>query len=359
MGSGQPRTVAVPTALGVHSSLMATEALLGGRYRLDHLAGHGGMATVFAAYDTVLERTVAIKLLQRRHDESGVLHERFRREALAEAKLVHPNIVAIHDVGVHEDGRPYIVMDFVEGRPLSAVIAEGPLPAEGVAALGMALARALAAAHGLGIVHRDVKPANVIIDRQGLPQLMDFGVARMVGDPGLTLHGSLVGTALYIAPEQARYGAGSPQSDLYSLGAVLFHALTGKPPFEGEGTIDLALRRFEEDPPQLSVLVPGIDPELAVLVHALLAPDPAARPADAASVAERFTDVAARLRTERTAAEAGNAGSPVRGASLGTPAPLGAAPAIPRPNTELLPAEAWPAPPATAAKVPRRPRRST
>jgi len=338
---------------------MATEGLLGGRYRLDHVAGHGGMATVFAAYDTVLERTVAIKLLQRRHDEGGILHERFRREALAEAKLVHPNVVAVHDVGVHEDGRPYIVMDYVEGQPLAALIAEGPLPAERVAALGMALARALAAAHALGIVHRDVKPANVLIDRQGLPQLMDFGLARMVGDPELTRHGGLVGTPLYVAPEQARYGGGSPQSDLYSLGAVLFHAVTGQPPFEGEGTIDLALRRFEEDPPALATLVPGIDPELAALVHALLARDPAGRPPDAAAVAERCTDIAARLRTERTAAEGGSAAHPPASPQPGTVPSLGAAPEIPRPNTELLPAQAWPAPPTPAAKVPRRPRRST
>ena len=329
---------------------MATEGLLGGRYRLDHVAGHGGMATVFAAYDTVLERTVAIKLLQRSHDRSGVLQERFRREALAEAKLVHPNVVAVHDVGVHEDGRPYIVMDYVDGRPLSAIVAEGPLPPERVAALGMALSRALAAAHNLGIVHRDVKPANVLIDGQGLPHLMDFGLARMVGDPDLTLHGGLLGTAHYVAPEQARFGTGSAQADLYSLGAVLYHALTGKPPFDGDGAIDVALRRFEADPAPLAALVPGIDPELAALVESLLARDPDARPADAAVVSERFADAAARLRTERTT---GDGGMPAPAAipAVAAYAPgsrVAAAPAIPLPNTELLPADPWPTPPDAA-----------
>ncbi len=330
---------------------MATETLLGGRYRLDHVAGHGGMATVFAAYDTVLERTVAIKLLQRHHDASGVLHARFRREALAEAKLAHPNVVAVHDVGVHEDGRPYIVMDFVDGQPLQALIAEGPLSSARVAVLGVSLARALAAAHDLGIVHRDVKPANILIDGQGLPHLTDFGLARMTDDEDLTLHGGLVGTANYVAPEQARYGVSSPQADLYSLGAVLYHALAGAPPFEGSGAIDVALRRFEEDPPDLVAAVPGVDPELADLVHALLAREPASRPPDAATVVERFTDIAARLRLERGGADGAATDSPasVPGAlaavSPVSPAAGAVLPTIPLPNASMLPAETWPAAP--------------
>ncbi|MBV8645435.1 MAG: serine/threonine protein kinase, partial [Candidatus Eremiobacteraeota bacterium] len=153
--------------------------MLAGRYRLDHVAGHGGMATVFAAYDTVLDRTVAIKLLQRRHDATGVLHARFEREARAEAKIVHPNVVSVHDIGESDDGRPFIVMDYVEGRSLQDVVADdGPLDSEHTAIVGMGVARALAAAHALGIVHRDVKPANVIVDPQGLPHLTDFGLAR-------------------------------------------------------------------------------------------------------------------------------------------------------------------------------------
>ncbi|HEY0613845.1 MAG TPA: serine/threonine-protein kinase [Candidatus Elarobacter sp.] len=286
---------------------MGAEGLLGGRYRLDHVAGHGGMATVFAAHDTVLDRTVAIKLLQRRHDETGVLHARFAREARAEAKIVHPNVVSVHDVGEAEDGRPYIVMDYVEGRSLQEIIAEdAPLPSERVAVLGMGIARALAAAHALGIMHRDIKPGNVIVDAQGLPHLMDFGLARELydrDDPGVTEPGVLVGTAFYVAPEQARYGTSSSAGDLYSLGAVMYHALAGEPPFPGDGALDVTLRRFEEDPPDLRVAMPAADPDLVAMINALLARDPVERPWDAASVAERLGDIGARLRATRTAGE--------------------------------------------------------
>src|SRR5579885_2156195 len=166
---------------------MGTDALLGGRYRLDHVAGHGGMATVFAAHDTVLDRRVAIKLLQRKRDDGGLLHARFEREARAEAKIVHPNVVSVHDIGESDDGRPFIVMDYVAGSSLQELLAEeAPLSSERVAIIGMGIARALAAAHALNIVHRDVKPANVIVDEQGIPHLMDFGLAREIvdDDPG-------------------------------------------------------------------------------------------------------------------------------------------------------------------------------
>ncbi|MDQ6942306.1 MAG: serine/threonine protein kinase [Candidatus Eremiobacteraeota bacterium] len=284
---------------------MASEELLGGRYRLEHVAGHGGMAMVFVAHDTKLDRKVAIKLLARRRDTSGVLNKRFEREARAEAKIVHPNVVSVHDYGVNEEGRPYIVMDYVEGEPLADLIAGTPLSSERVAAIGFGIARALAAAHALGIFHRDVKPANIIIDNQGIPHLMDFGLARELDDqdPGVTAPGLLVGTAHYVAPEQARYGTASPAGDLYSLGAVLYHALTGEPPFSGGNALDVALRRFEEDPVELRVLLPAADSELTELVHALLARDPVDRPWDATMIAERLGDIAARLRATRTAGD--------------------------------------------------------
>ncbi len=264
------------------------------------------MATVFVAHDTRLDRKVAIKLLARRRDASGVLIKRFEREARAEAKIVHPNVVSVHDVGENEDGRPYIVMDYVEGEPLSDLIAVERLSSERVAALGFGVARALAAAHALGIFHRDVKPANIIIDGQGIPHLMDFGLARELDedDPGITAPGILVGTASYVAPEQARYGTASSAADLYSLGAVLYHALTGEPPFSGGNALDIALRRFEEDPAELRELLPAADSELTELTHALLARDPVDRPWDANMISERLGDIAARLRATRTAGEA-------------------------------------------------------
>lgn len=284
---------------------MSAEELLGGRYRLEHVAGHGGMATVFSAHDTLLDRKVAIKLLQRRKDASGVLHARFDRGARAEAKIVHPNVVSVHDLGEMDDGRPYVVMDYVEGQPLSELIDGTALSSERVAAIGVGIARALAAAHVLGIFHRDVKPANVIIDRQGIPHLMDFGLARELWDedPDITTPGLLLGTANYIAPEQARYGAASSAADLYALGALLYHALTGALPFDGEGALDVTLRRFEEDPPDVRDVARAADPDLAAVIHALLERDPVERPWEAAAIAERLADIAARLRATRTAGD--------------------------------------------------------
>ncbi|MEA2663660.1 MAG: eukaryotic-like serine/threonine-protein kinase [Candidatus Eremiobacteraeota bacterium] len=336
---------------------MGTEGLLGGRYRLDRIAGHGGMATVFVALDTVLEREVAIKLLQRRRDEGGVLHERFRREALAAAKIVHPNVVTVHDVGENDEGRPYIVMDFVDGPSLAEVIErDGALPSERVALIGIGLARALAAAHGAGIVHRDVKPQNVLLDEQGIPHLTDFGLARAFdrSDLELTAPGALLGSAHYVAPEQARSGEASPRSDLYALGASLYHAAAGEPPFAGQGAIDITLRRFEEDPPDLRAR-PGIDPQLAGLLMSLLARDPEERPADAATVVERLADVAAWLRVERNvgdvaSAVADDARAPGEAAApavttIASAAPAGGtaadAPTIPPPNSSPLPPASW------------------
>lgn len=349
---------------------MGTEGLLGDRYRLDRIAGHGGMATVFVALDTVLEREVAIKLLQRRRDEGGILHERFRREALAAAKIVHPNVVTVHDVGENDEGRPYIVMDFVDGPSLATVIERGgALPSERVALIGIGVARALAAAHAAGIVHRDVKPQNILLDEQGIPHLTDFGLARAFdrSDIELTAPGALLGSAHYVAPEQARSGEATPRSDLYSLGASLYHAAAGEPPFAGQGAIDITLRRFEEDPPDLGVRVPGIDAQLAALLMTLLARDPEERLADAATVVERLSDVAAWLRVERNVGDVANAASddtstPSDAASApGNTAPsesagasitpvasrppgagtAAAAPTIPPPNSSPLPAATW------------------
>jgi len=286
-------------------AVMSSDDLLGGRYRLENIAGHGGMATVFAATDTTLDRPVAVKILARRHDAGGVVEQRFRREAFAEARVVHPNVIAVHDIGETADGRPFIVMEFVEGRTLADLLAEGRLPSERVAMLGTGLARALDAAHEAGVVHRDVKPANVLIDAHGLPHLTDFGLARAIDEheADITSPGTLLGSAHYVSPEQARYGTSTAQSDLYSLGALLYHATAGEPPFPGQGPIDIALRRFEEDPPDLVTRVPDSDPFLAALIHTMMAREPAERPQSAHAVAERMLDIAARLRALRTSAD--------------------------------------------------------
>jgi serine/threonine protein kinase len=156
--------------------------LLAGRYELDHVAGHGGMAVVYEAFDTVLERRVAIKLFQTHLMGEPVLVERFRREALAAAKIVHPNVVAIHDIGEGEGGRPFIVMEYVDGPTLAELLADGPLPEERAAVIAAGVAQALGAAHALGFVHRDVKPANVLVAAGDIAKLTDFGLVRAEGE---------------------------------------------------------------------------------------------------------------------------------------------------------------------------------
>jgi serine/threonine-protein kinase len=232
-------------------------------------------------------------------------------------------------------------MDYVDGLSLAALIAEGPIPSEQVARIGLAIARALSAAHEHGIIHRDIKPANILLDQQGLPQLTDFGLARVADERELTIAGELLGTAMYVAPEQARYGTCTAQGDLYSFGAVLYHALAGAPPFDGEGAIDVALRRFEEDPAALQDRVPDVDPMLAVLVHALLAREPENRPAGAAEVAEQLLNIAARVRTENKAGDPPPA-PPLAAASVPVAAGLTPpAPDVPLPNPSMLPADQW------------------
>ncbi|MFN2461302.1 MAG: serine/threonine-protein kinase, partial [Candidatus Velthaea sp.] len=180
---------------------MEAEGLLGGRYRLEHVAGHGGMAVVYEAFDTVLERRVAIKYFQTHLMAEHVLVERFRREALAAAKLDHPNVVAIHDIGEGEGGRPFIVMEYVDGPTVAALLRDGgPLGAERAAALAAGVAHALGAAHGLGFVHRDVKPANVLVAPGDTAKLTDFGLVRADGErapdglaAALTADGAFVG----------------------------------------------------------------------------------------------------------------------------------------------------------------------
>jgi len=211
--------------------------LLNGRYRLDARIGAGGMSTVFRAFDTVLERQVAIKLMHRDiASDSGQL-ERFRREARAVARLNHPHIVQVIDAGEEGDSRhatPYIVFEYVEGETLKDRIRRhAGLPVSEAVAYAIEIARALGAAHERQIVHRDVKPQNVLIDEEGTAKVTDFGIARSLEEEGLTADGRVLGTTDYVSPEQALGHAVTGQSDLYSLGVVLFEMLTGDVPFKG------------------------------------------------------------------------------------------------------------------------------
>ena len=217
------------------SALVGTQ--LSGRYRLDAQVGTGGMSTVYRAFDATLERRVAIKLMHRDIAADSDQLERFRREARAVAQLSHPHIVGVIDAG-EEDGRPYIVFEYVEGETLKDRIRRlGRLPVDEAIAYAIEIARALGAAHGRGIVHRDVKPQNVLVDEEGSAKVTDFGIARSMDDSGLTAEGRVLGTTDYVSPEQALGHDVNGQSDIYSLGVVLYEMLTGDVPFHGENQV--------------------------------------------------------------------------------------------------------------------------
>ena len=249
------------------------------------------MATVFRAFDSVLERPVALKVLD--EDQTGDQEslERFSHEARAAAQLAHPNIVAVLDRG-QQDGRQFIVFEHVEGETLKERVArQGPLPLRDVAEIGAAIASALACAHANGVVHRDVKPQNVLLTADGVPKVTDFGIARSSASAGSTDPGTVLGTSSYIAPEQARGERVGPATDVYSLGCVLFELLTGRPPYEGPTFYAVAVRHVREPVPDVRSARSDCSPELASLVERCLAKAPEDRPT-AGDAAAELTDLA-------------------------------------------------------------------
>ena len=236
---------------------------LNGRYRLDAQIGSGGMSTVYRAFDAVLERKVAIKLLHGDFVADSDQLERFRREARSVAQLSHPYIVGVIDAG-EEDGQPFIVFEYVEGETLKDRIRRyGRLPVDEAIAYAIEIARALGAAHARNIVHRDVKPQNVLVDEEGSGKVTDFGIARSLDEEGLTAEGRVLGTTDYVSPEQALGHDVNGQSDLYSLGIVLFEMLTGDVPFHGENQVAVAMKHVREDLPDIQVRRPEVSASLA------------------------------------------------------------------------------------------------
>jgi serine/threonine protein kinase len=254
----------------------ATTRTVGGRYRLDRSIGSGGMGTVWQGTDELLGREVAVKEVrfppEVGESEQAELRERTLREARATARLSHPNVVTTYDV-VEDDGRPYIVMELLPARSLSEVLREdGPLPPHRVAEIGVALLSALETSHAQGVVHRDVKPGNVLVMPDGRAVLTDFGIATMAGDPALTSTGVVLGSPAYMSPERARGRAPGPEADLWSLGATLYAAAEGRPPYDAENALGI-LTKVISDPVQ----PPRVDGPLRDAILGLLAKDPAER----------------------------------------------------------------------------------
>ena len=250
--------------------------LIVGRYELEKLVGSGGMSNVFRAHDRLLERTVALKILHEQYTRDDDYVERFRREARAVAQLAHPNIVTVIDRG-EQDGRQYIVFEFIEGENLKELVAHGPLSVHEAVGLALQVARALSFAHERGLVHRDVKPQNVLLNEDGQAKVTDFGIARSLDVHGVTQTGTVLGTSDYIAPEQARGQKVNPKTDIYSLGAVLYELLTGDVPFAGDNFVAVAMRHVNEPAPSVLEHRPDCPLRLDLAIQRAMAKDPADR----------------------------------------------------------------------------------
>src|SRR5215207_9964070 len=268
------------------------DTVIDGRYRVLNRLGSGGMADVYCAEDTQLGRKVAVKLLYRRFAEDEEFVERFRREASSAAGLQHPNIVGVFDRG-EWGGTYYIAMEFLDGRTLKQLVREhGAMPPDLATDITLQVLRAAKFAHKRGVVHRDIKPHNVILDAEGRAKVTDFGIAR-AGASDMTETGSIMGTAQYLSPEQAQGQPVSPRSDLYSIGVMLYELLTGRVPFEAESPVTIALKHVSEPPIPPAELNPAISPALEAVVLRALEKDPARRFADADEFAAALQDARA------------------------------------------------------------------
>ncbi|MGI5246712.1 protein kinase domain-containing protein [Dactylosporangium sp. CA-139066] len=295
--------------------------LLSGRYELRSVIGRGGMAEVWLAVDGRLGRSVAVKMLHAEGVADPSLPERFEREAHTAARLSHPNIVAVYDVGV-DDGTPYLVMELIQGHSLADELAAGPLDPRRAVHIAEQVCDALAAAHDAGVIHRDVKPANILIGDEGQVKVCDFGIARVTDRAltALTAPATVIGTSSYMAPEQVLGEPADARSDLYALGCVLYAMLTGRPPFVADSPVQTAWQQVHQPPVPVAVLRPGLPPQLAGLVGALLAKRPADRPASAAQVRAALAGGAGRTATAVLATAAGPAVPAIRGRAAVRPA---------------------------------------
>jgi serine/threonine protein kinase len=344
---------------------MATGALISERYELGDRLGSGGMSSVYKSTDRVLERTVAVKVLAEHLSDDEKFIARFRREALAVAKLIHPNIVQVYDTGV-DAGRHYIVMEYVEGRSGAQILqTKGSVEPPVAVDIGVQSCAGLEYAHRQGIIHRDVKPGNLMIiggpasngpgafHGEMTVKLTDFGIARAAEQTRITQVGSVVGTAAYLAPEQARGDEATPAADVYALGVVLYQLLTGRLPYEGSSLAELAIRRENERPLPPSSYADDVPEGLSVAVLKSLESDPADRYSSARSLAEGLRRGISGLDPTDIDAEAATAVvGPTTAATRALPRTRQDTPVAPAPPVERRPPPPRPAPP------PQKPRRS-
>jgi eukaryotic-like serine/threonine-protein kinase len=287
---------------------------LNGRYRLDEIVGEGGMAVVYRGYDLVLNRDVAVKLLRDQYGSDENFLARFDREAQSAARLSNTNVVNVYDVG-EDAGVRYIVMEHIEGPNLKELIRrQGPFTVEGAAFIIRQIANGLDYAHAHGLVHRDIKPQNILVDTQGNVKVVDFGIAKGLSDSNLTEAGTGMGTVHYVSPEQARGESATPASDVYSTGVVLYEMLTKTIPFDADSPVGVAMQHVSATPPPPTSINPNLPPEADDLIAVALAKDPAQRFASAGELA--------------AAVEALSRGEPMNGAAATRMMTAGAAPAI-------------------------------
>jgi serine/threonine protein kinase, bacterial len=264
---------------------------LEGRYRVDAVIATGGMSTVYRGLDIRLDRPVALKVMDSRYSGDSQFLARFEREAKAVARLKGDGLVAVYDQGV--DGNyPFLVMELVEGGTLRELLRErGPMPPHAVAAVLAPICAGLAVAHAAGLVHRDVKPENVLISDDGEVKIADFGLVRAVAEAGITSTSVILGTAAYLSPEQVSSGDAGPRSDVYAVGILAFELLTGRTPFTGDTALSVAYQRMDNDVPPPSSAIAGVPAQFDALVLRATDRDPAARFADAAELGEALAQV--------------------------------------------------------------------
>jgi serine/threonine protein kinase len=302
---------------------------IAGRYRLESRLGYGGMSTVHLALDLRLERRVAVKLLAEHLADEPAFVSRFQREAQAAARLVHPNVVQVFDSGRDEaTGQYFIVMEYIEGSSCAEILRdEGWVEVDEALSIIEQACEGLNYAHRHGVVHRDVKPGNLLRSREGEVKLADFGIAKATEQSSITQVGSVLGTAAYLAPEQARGEEAGPSADLYALGVVTYQLISGRLPYEATSLTELALKQQQEEPPTLDTIVAAVSPELADAVAIALALDPRDRYQTARDMRRGLSDGAAGIPPGEPVRSHGRTAPPTQATSVLSAGRKGAAPA--------------------------------